>query len=191
MTYALQPSAAAQRKYSLKRTVASVSLAAFGAAFELVSRHVPAMQEEIAGWDEGRRVVIGVLPKGPKITIEKKGNRIVNLGGDEFKADLHILFKNMDSALLIFTGRLGADGAVAENRVTVWGNNGHAMQATRAMQIVQSYLFPMFILKNTFKRPPDYTFSQRLVKMRIMGALTPHMILASYRSTNQHNGDDQ
>ena len=190
MTHSLQPTAAARRKYRMKRSVAGISLAAFGAAFELASRHVPAMREEIASWDMGRRVTIGILPNGPKITIENRGDRIANLGGGDYDPALSILFKNIDSALLVFLGRIGADGAVAENRITVWGNNAHAMQATRAMQIVQAYLFPDFILKHTFKRPPHYTFAQRLAKLRIMGELAPVMIMASLRSDNQPNGDD-
>ena len=159
-----------------KRALCKGALLGLAAVFELASRYVVEMQREIADWSEGRRVTIGVLPSGPHITIEKRGDRIVYVGPDPGDASVSILFKNLDSAILVFTGQIGAPWAVAENRVCVHGSNAEAIQVTRAMAIVQTYLFPGPILKKTFKRPPQLTVAQRLNKARIMGLLTPAMI---------------
>ncbi|MBN1947910.1 MAG: hypothetical protein JW797_19745 [Bradymonadales bacterium] len=163
-----------------KVQIARTSLMALAATFELTSRHVPAMQEEIADWEDGRRVGIGVLPLGPFITIAKEGNRLKYLGKGLRNAGVSILFKNLDSALLIFTGQLGAPQAVAENRVCVHGNNYHAMQVTRAMAIVQTYLFPGLILNKTFKRPPRLNVRQLGTKALVMGMLTPRLIANAF-----------
>lgn len=164
-----------------KRALAGVSLLALGVTFELTARYVPDMQEEIRDWEEGRRVTIGVLPTGPTITIEKRGDCLRYLGMRTVDPDLSILFKNLDSAILIFTAQLGAPWAVAENRVCVQGENYKAMQVTRAMAIVQTYLFPGFLLKGIFKRPPVLNATQKATKAKIMALLTPKLLAASIR----------
>lgn len=159
-----------------KRALCKGALLGLAAVFELASQYVVEMQQEIADWNEGRRITIGVLPSGPHITIEKSGDRIRYVGPNPGDASVSILFKNLDSAILVFTGQIGAPWAVAENRVCVHGANSEAIQVTRAMAIVQTYLFPGPILKKTFKRPPRLTAAQMLNKARIMGLLTPVMI---------------
>jgi len=161
--------------HNLKETTAKTSLLALGATFELCSELVPEMQEEIADWDDGRRISIGVLPNGPFITIQKSGNRIKFLGASMKDPDLCVLFKNLDSAMLIFTAQIGAPQAVAENRICVYGSNYNAMQTTRAMAIVQTYLFPGILLKMTFKRPPQLSLKQIAIKTKIMGMLVPRL----------------
>lgn len=167
--------------HKAKYMLCHVSLLALGVTFELVSKYVLEMQEELADWESGRRVCIGVLPGGPSITIEKEGTRINYLGMGPRDPHVSIFFKNLDAGVLIFTGQLGAPAAVAENRVCVHGENGKAMQVTRAMAIVQTYLFPGLILKKTFKRPPKLSSEQLANKAKIMGLLTPMLVLAAFR----------
>lgn len=162
-----------------KREACAITLAVFGRAFELVSERVPAFGREISTWEEGRRVAIGVLPEGPFMTIEKRGERIVYLGPGAQSPSVSILFKNLDSALLIFTGQLGAPYAMAENRVIVHGENAKAMQITRAMALVQTYLFPGLILKRTFKRAPKLGASELATKAAIYALLTPRLLFGA------------
>jgi hypothetical protein len=164
-----------------KRVTARVSLLALGVTFELTSKYVAEMQEEIADWEDGRNVGIGVLPNGPSITIRKEGDRLKYLGSGLQDPEISILFKNLDSALMIFTGQLGSPQAVAENRICVQGNTYKAMQVTRAMAIVQTYLFPGIVLKSSFKRPPKLSSEQLAIKAKIMGLLTPMLLKASFK----------
>lgn len=166
---------------SAKSITARISLLALGVTFELTSKYVKEMKQEIADWSEGHRITIGVLPKGPYMTIEKRGDRIHYLGMSKQNPNLSILFKNLDTAILIFTGQLGSPAAVAEQRVCIHGDNSQAMQATRAMAIVQTYLFPGLILDNTFKRPPKLSPFQLALKAKIMGLLTPKLIGAALK----------
>jgi len=166
---------------SAKRALCRTALLGLGVVYELASAYVPEMREEIAGWEEGRRIGIGVLPHGPYITVEKRGDRIAYLGAGLKRPLVSVLFKNLDSAILVFTGQTGAIGAVAENRVCVYGPNAVAMEATRTMLIVQTYLFPGLILSRTFKRPPTLGPGQLVVKGRILAQLTPGMLRAARR----------
>jgi hypothetical protein len=172
----------AQAAFTAKGALAKTSLIALGATFELVSELVPEMKEEIADWEEGRKVTIGVLPKGPFITIQKVGNRIKYLGASQKEPDLCVYFKNLESAVLLFTAQIGAPQAVAENRVCVHGSNYKAMQATRAMAIVQTYLFPGILLDMTFKRPPKLDAKHIAIKAKVMGLLTPRLVAVAGRN---------
>ena len=170
-----------------KRSLCATSLLALGTAFELVSQRVPELQAEIAGWEEGRTVSLGVSPAGPHMRIQKRGARITFLGmglGSKdagTAAGTAILFKNLDSAVMVFAGLIGSHQAVAENRVAVHGSNRRAMEMTRAMAIVQTYLFPDFMLKRTFKRPPTLSARQLMTKAGIYASLVPMLALTAWR----------
>ena len=140
--------------YRSKRSVVSTSLLVSGVAFELVSKHSPELKAEIADWEEGRVFSLGVLPDGPAISLKKEGDRIRYLGKGYRDPKLKLLFKNIDCAHLMMTG-----------------NIAEAMQTSRAMAIVQSYLLPGSVLKKSMKRPPKPMPAQRLLKARIMATL--------------------
>lgn len=163
--------------YRAKRALASASLLALGAAFETVSKRDAEVMAELADCEDGYVFSIGVLPDGPAISLKRERNRIRYLGKGYKDTKLKILFKNMDAAVLVFIGRMGTHTATAQHRTIVHGNIGEAMRASRAMGIVQTYLYPGFILKRTMKRPAKFTPAQLLLKARVMATLAIGMLV--------------
>ena len=163
--------------YKTKRAVVSTSLLALATAFETLSKHCPELQAEIANWEDGRVVTLGVLPGEPAISIKKEGDRIVYLGKGVKDPNLAIFFKNMDSAILPLTGQMGSHTAFVQHRAILHGNIYEAMQMNRAMAIVQGYLMPGFIMKKISKRPPKMSASQLMLKARLMATLTFGLIM--------------
>jgi hypothetical protein len=159
------------RSYRSKRSVVSISLLVSGVAFELISKHSPELKAEIADWEDGRVFSLGVLPDGPAISLKKEGDRIRYLGKGYRDPKLKLLFKNIDCAHLMMTGKISSQAAFAQHRTILHGNIAEAMQTSRAMAIVQSYLLPGSALKKSMKRPPKPTPAQRLLKARIMATL--------------------
>lgn len=159
------------RAYRSKRAIVSTSLVASGVAFELVSKHSPELKAEIADWEDGRVFSLGVLPDGPSISLKKEGDRIRYLGKGYKDPKLKLLFKNIDSAHLMMTGKISSPAAFAQHRTILHGNLVEAMQISRAMAIVQSYLLPGSVLKESMKRVPKMTAAQRMLKARIMATL--------------------
>ena len=157
--------------YKTKESIVKTSLLALATAFEMVSKHAPEMKEELAGWKEGQAFSLGILPDGPAITLKKVGDEIKYMGKGIKDSDCVILFKNLDSAILPFTGQMGSHMAFVEHRAILHGSVAEAMQASRAMVIVQGYLMPGLIFKIIFKRPPKMNASQLLLKARVMGTL--------------------
>jgi len=157
--------------YKVKESIVKTSLLALATAFEMVSKSSPELKAEIAGWKAGQTFSLGVLPDGPAVTMIKLGDEIKYLGKGIKASDCVILFKNLDSAILPFTGQMGSHMAFVEHRAILHGSVAEAMQASRAMVIVQSYLMPGLIFKKIFKRPPKMGVSQLLLKAKVMGML--------------------
>jgi hypothetical protein len=165
--------------YPVKRGIARVALLALGAGFEYLSRHCDKLKEEIAGWEEGRVFALSILSEGPTATLKKENGVIRYIGGDAKNADIVFYFKNIDSALMLFAGLIGAHTASAQHRTIVHGDIGVAMEALRAMNIVQSYLYPGFVLKKTFKRAPKMSFGELALKAKVMLVLLPGIASAA------------
>jgi hypothetical protein len=168
-------------KYPAKENIARIALLALGYTFEVVSRDCPEMKAEIAGWNEGRTFALGVLPDGPAVTMKKENGRIKYLGRGIKNPSLIIYFKNMDAALMVFTGLMGAHTAAVQNRVIIHGNITESVEVVRAMAIVQAYLFPDFVVRRTYKRPPKFTTIQKWRKAGVMAGLVPGLLLIGGR----------
>ena len=166
----------ARLSYEAKKLIVASSLRALGVMFELVSEHSPELAAEIADWEEGRVVGLGVLPNGPAISLLKQRERIRFLGTGLQDPTIGILFKNMDSAAMAFGGQIGAHMASVEHRAIVHGNVVHAMQTVRAMNIVQKFLMPTLLLNRTTKRPVHLSRPELRTKARVLAGLVPRLV---------------
>ncbi|MBI4704437.1 MAG: hypothetical protein HY744_25320 [Deltaproteobacteria bacterium] len=162
--------------YAAKRLVAGTALVALGVAFEMLSEHSAEMRREIGDWEEGRTFALGVLPEGPSIAVRKQGGRLVYLGRGDHEAPLRILFKNIDSALLVLTGLLAAHTAFAERRAVVHGAIDDVMAANRAMAVVVKFLFPGFMLGSLTKRVPVFSRDELKLKARLYATIGPALV---------------
>ncbi|MDQ1257848.1 MAG: hypothetical protein QG656_2455 [Candidatus Hydrogenedentes bacterium] len=157
--------------YRVKWQTVRWALLVLGTMFEKTARRCPELQAEIADWEEGRTISMGVLPRGPYISLRKEAGLIRYLGQGLRNADLEIFFKNLDCAILPLTAQIGNDAAFNQHRAIAYGDIGHAIQAARALQIVQTYLLPGFLLRRHLKRAPQLTGKQKWLKARLQAAL--------------------
>jgi len=163
------PGFQARAKYLLNTSVLTI----LGAAYEVAGKQVPEITREISAWEDGRRFAIGVLPRGPYITMEKRGEEIHYLGKGLFNPDISMLLKNPDSAVMVFLGRIGSYKAFIENRFLVYGNLSRTMEVNRVSDIVNAYLLPGFMLKGVLKRPPKFNSYQNINKLKVYVLLLP------------------
>ncbi len=167
--------------YKTKRFIAQASLMALGATFELVSKWDKDLQQEIADWANPLTFSMGVLPNGPIMHMEKVGDRVKFLGMKERTTDIVFWFKNLDSAILAFTARISTPTAIAQRRTVVYGNLTEGMKVSRALQKVQTYLFPAFMMNPISKSPVRMSAEQLWIKAKVMAALTPSIIWAAIK----------
>jgi hypothetical protein len=163
------PGLSAKAKYMLL----DVFLTFLGAAFEVVSRNVPEIKEEIGEWNEGRRFALGVMPKGPYVTVEKRGDELFYLGKGLNNPDVSFLFKNLDAAVPVFTGLMSSHQAVAECKVMIQGNNSFAMETNRALAVVLANLFPVSVFGHLFKDKPKMGMMQLANKTKVYLTILP------------------
>jgi hypothetical protein len=162
--------------HQAKAALATTGLMALGVAFEILSRHSAEMRREIEPWTEGRTFSLGVLPAGPAIAVRKEHGRLCYLGRGDHGAALRILFKNLDSALLVLTGQMAAHTAFAEHRILVHGPLDETVQANRAMAVVVKFLFPGFMLGPLTKRKPVLSPEELALKAWLYVALGPALM---------------
>ena len=168
--------------FRLKRLVTHISLLAFGMSFELLSKIDPQVQQEVKAWPEGWRFRLGVLPEGPAVNLVKQTGRMVCTGmGVERDVDLAVMFKNLDSCLLVFLGQIGSPTAFAEHRAICHGSIQQAMQVSRAMDVITLYLFPRLVNRRTFKRMPPLRMSQLLNNAKLYLLLGPALAAGALR----------
>ncbi len=165
--------------YRLKKTVVSIALLALGVTFEKVSRHSAELKEEIKDWKKGIVISLGVLPKGPAISLKEENGAIRYLGRGYKKPDVKILFKNVDCAFLPFTAQMGSHVAFIQHRALLHGNVTDGIRANRAMGIVQAYLLPGIVFKKVFKLPPRLTLKQKLFKLYVYLTMGIDMALSA------------
>ncbi len=159
--------------YKAKEFYCKTTLQALGVAFELVSKWDPELQDEIADWREDLVFSMGILPNGPHMCVKREGRRVKYLGLGEKNPEVSILFKNMDSALLSFTGQIGTPGLAAQRRFLVKGAVSESIKIARALEIVQKFLFPSIILNKIFKNPPRFSVEQLITKAKVYAAIGP------------------
>ena len=63
--------------------------------------------------------------------------------------------------------------AMAECRILLDGQVSYGMEMNRALAIVETYLFPQFILNKIFKRAPQLSLYQLITKGTVYAALLP------------------
>jgi hypothetical protein len=150
--------------YRIKKAVVSIALLALGVVFERVSKHSAELKEELKDWKKGIVISLGVLPKGPAISLKEDNGMIRYLGRGYQKPDVKILFKNVDSAFLPFTAQMGSHTAFDQHRALLHGSVVDGIRANRAMGIVQTYLLPGIVFGKIFKQKPRLSLGEILYK---------------------------
>lgn len=178
LPHGLEP---AEATYKAKVALVGTALRALGPTFELVSELSEELQAETADWEVGRVVGMGVLPHGPAMSVRYEDGRFRYLGARLASPTVALLFKNVDAAVLTLTGQIAAHTASIQHRVVVHGNIAHAMQAVRAMDIVQKFLMPAALLNLTAKRRVRLSPSELGVKARVMLGLVPRLAMTLTR----------
>jgi hypothetical protein len=167
--------------YQAKKMVVKTALLAVGVTFELAAKHCPDTRREIAGWSDNLVFSMGVLPDGPYISVKKEGEGVRYLGAFMDNPDVAILFKNVDCAVMMFTGQIGTPVAASERRFLIRGNISESMRIARTLNWVQAYLFPSLITDHIFRRPVRLNARQLWIKSKIYAALTPGLLLKAWK----------
>lgn len=138
---------------AIKKLVSKIVLFFLFKGFKVTYKYDENVRKELDSLQDGFIAVIDTGEENIKLIIQKKDNKIIRLKQVEY-ADIEIVFKSIDVAFRMFTGRLGVSRAYAEHRFTLKGEIAQAMCLVRCIDIVEAYLFPKIITKNILKYQP-------------------------------------
>lgn len=138
---------------AIEKLVSKIVLFFLFKGFKVAYKYDENVRKEIDSLQDGFTAAIDTGEKDIKLIIRKKDNKIIRLKQVE-NADIEIVFKSIDVAFRMFTGRLGVSRAYAEHRFTLKGEIAQAMCLVRCIDIVEAYLFPKLITKNILKYQP-------------------------------------
>ena len=130
----------------------------FGRAAQVLSRIDPEIRREISHWPEGFLIRYTVLPHGPSMVLARTRAGRLEYRGEAAAggpADLTLAVKNVRSALLVFTFRIGMQQAYAQNRVSVRGDVPIAMSQMRVLNRVLGYMLPEKVVKRITLKMPE------------------------------------
>lgn len=138
---------------NIKKIVSRIVLFFLFKGFKVTYKYDENIKREIDSWEEGFTATIDTGEKNLNLIIKKQNGKLVRLKQVE-NSDIEIVFKSIDVAFRMFTGRLGVSKAYAEHRFTLKGEIGKAMSLVRCVDTVEAYLFPKFITNKILKTQP-------------------------------------
>ena len=152
----------------MKKLIAKIVLFFLYRGFKVVYKIDDKVKNEIDNWHDGYGIKIITCENGPSLYIKKKNGKLVRIKDKEENAEIEIIFKNFNSAFLLFTGRMGISKAYAEHRFLLKGNIMDAMSFVRCTDIVESYLFPKIITKRILKEVTKRKVNIFIVYIRVI-----------------------
>lgn len=133
-----------------------------GRAFEVLSKKDLEIKREVASWPEGFKLVLDIMPHGPKLVLSKNMGVIRAKELDDKEPDLCVQFKNIESAFLILTPQMSVPTGFAQHRFIVVGDIAKSMSFVRCLNLILCYLYPNFLCRNLMRNIPNIDPFQRV-----------------------------
>lgn len=153
-----------RRERGLKRFYVGVLMWFLGRAIEAASCVDEEVQREIKRMPECVSIALGVLPRGPTITLTKdERGRFVLEKRRGVKSALSIYIKSVEIAFLVFTFREGVITAAIRNRLIVQGDLALAVAFIRILNVLLVYLLPAGVTRKLLKRYPRWEKGRKMM----------------------------
>ena len=150
----------------IQRAYVRVLLFLLGRGLQAASRVDPDLKREIAGLPDGFRFMLTVFPRGPRLGMGKDRAGLLRYRGSrmrEEEADVVVMMKNIEAAMLLLTFREGTAVSFARGRMITRGDLSINMALVRCLNIVQAYLLPERIARKALKRYPAWPPLRKLL----------------------------
>lgn len=152
--------------------IVKIMLKIIGKSMCSVSKFDPEIKREIASWPENFTFSLKVLPLGPKITIQKTPEGKLKIVKNTKRADLSIVFKNIDAAYEMVTLQKGVAQTYAEKRLIAKGDLAFALSLTRTINRTERYLLPRIFLRKIMQKLPKIPWFWRYIQRIRLFSLT-------------------
>ncbi|MBU2510331.1 hypothetical protein KJ966_03300 [bacterium] len=148
-----------------KKMVVRTVLFVLGRAMQSASKYDVEIKRELAVLPDNLRIQMQILPSGPCMTVVTQNGKLKYLGQKPMEADMIVIYKNLESAFMLFTAQKGIAKSYAEHRLSLRGDLSYAMVFTRCIIIIQGYLFPKIINNRIMKRVPAMSLKKHFIRL--------------------------
>jgi hypothetical protein len=160
--------------------ILSIILDTLYAAFYELNELDSRFMEEIDGWEEKIHYRIRVMKDGPSLILGKSKGRLVRFKKlPEAKIEVDMMIKSIDTAFIIFTGRMSVDKAYAAHAFTVRGEIADTMRLARCVDFAEANLFPNIMTKRILKEVPEREVSI----VRVYANILKGLITGKYKTS--------
>jgi hypothetical protein len=120
--------------------------------------------EEFDEWEDRVYYRIRVMNHGPSLIVGKNKGCLMRFKKfPETKIGVDMMIKSIDTAFVIFSGRMSVAEAYAAHAFTIQGEIADTMKLARCVDLAEANLFPRIITKRILKEVPEREVS--LVKL--------------------------
>ncbi len=141
------------------RIYLSILLFVLGRGFQAASKSVKGIKNEIAELPENFSFSLNIDPIGLSVSFIKVKHYFKFLGMNKKsvvdKSSVVINFRNISSAMKVFTFSISSALAYAQNGLSIKGGLPETLAVLRILNLVEYYLLPGFIVKGILKRYPS------------------------------------
>ena len=148
-----------EASYRWQRRYVSLIMAIIAQKLQSASRHDPAIRAELAKLPDNFGFGMDVWPSGKGFIVAKQGHHLQRTQGD---VPLHITFKHIQHAFLLFSFQESTAKAFANNRMILQGEIAQAMAVVRILNRIISLTMPQFVAKRLVKRYPAIPLTEKL-----------------------------
>lgn len=150
-------------KASLIHKLSSLILFFLFRGLRVLSVHDSRVRQEMEAWPQGLSVKLVCGGRGPVLSMTWTGSRGLVRQRHNCPADITMVFKTPERALLVLTGLCGISQAYAGHYFSLEGDIHMAMGFVRCVEIAEAYLFPRFMSHRILRRVPEKQMPALLV----------------------------
>ena len=137
-------------KIKQKRLIISLLFYIFEKAMLFLSSNDTVFARDLNNLPDGFSFSFSIKYSNLSVSFIKE-NDVLKKSGDRKDFRLKLVFNNLCSAFLVFSGILPQHTAFAEHRIAIYGSIADALVLTSVMNRLQSVIFPDFVSKRLIK----------------------------------------
>lgn len=140
-----------------RRLYVNLMFQVMGNALQAISEVDGKVQDEARALPDGFLFEMMVMPNGPSLVIEHKGQGRFHYHGSSAPraVDLSIQFKHIAHAFLVLSFQEKTSVAFANDRMIVDGDIGYAVRMTRVLNRLEAFILPRLVAQRAVKEYPS------------------------------------
>ncbi len=150
------------KRKKFKILVLKIIFFVLGRALKGVSNFDKNVQNNILKFPRPFIIKLSLESEDINLYLKKEDNRLKPVKQSDY-SDFTIYFKDIETAFKLMTTQKRLDYGFSENRMNIKGDLTNALIFTEILEYVQTYLYPVFIVKSAIKKIPKIKIVNKII----------------------------